>query len=546
MSVAVAVRSVAVAALLARTLSFAAEQAPDQASELTMTLQGAIEGALEKNENIFIQRESLSSAQAAITGARGAYDPLLEVDAGWRQESLPVNSAFSGAPTGELAATHEAVDAGTSVRQLLSSGGELSLRAAAVRSTTDSVFTFLTPAYDTVIGFEARQPLLQGLPIDPYRLTIRVAEAGRDQASAELEVQVADTVADVERAYWTLVALREAVGVREDSIRLAEEQLEETRARIDSGIAPDTEIAQPLAELERRRGDLLATREAVARAQNALKLLILSDSDVEAWGRPIVPVESVEVEGVDVDVAAAIEQALASRPELDAAVAFEERRRVERQFTEDVVRPSLDLVVAYDLYGLAGSLNPAGAPPGLPPTVPPQLEGGLGSSFDTLADGDFDDMRAGLVFTIPLGNRTARAAAAVAQNAERQAAAELAQTRKAVRAEVLDAAAALDTTYQRVGAARAAVDASQVQLDAEQERFDAGLSTNFLVLTRQNDLESSRIDEIRARTDYRTARTAMARATGSLLEERGITLLDAAGGQGAETPGTGSTGGTVR
>jgi outer membrane protein TolC len=42
------------------------------------------------------------------------------------------------------------------------------------------------------------------------------------------------------------------------------------------------------------------------------------------------------------------------------------------------------------------------------------------------------------------------------------------------------------------------------------------------VLTRQNDLSQARLTEISAQTDYRTARTEMARVTGSLLEERRI------------------------
>jgi hypothetical protein len=41
-------------------------------------------------------------------------------------------------------------------------------------------------------------------------------------------------------------------------------------------------------------------------------------------------------------------------------------------------------------------------------------------------------------------------------------------------------------------------------------------------LTRQNDLARARLDEISALTDYRTARTAVSRATGSLIEDRGI------------------------
>jgi outer membrane protein TolC len=61
-----------------------------------------------------------------------------------------------------------------------------------------------------------------------------------------------------------------------------------------------------------------------------------------------------------------------------------------------------------------------------------------------------------------------------------------------------------------------------VQLSSERERYAVGLSTNFLVLTRQNDLSRARLEEIAALTDYRNARIQMGRATGSLLEDRGI------------------------
>jgi outer membrane protein TolC len=128
----------------------------------------------------------------------------------------------------------------------------------------------------------------------------------------------------------------------------------------------------------------------------------------------------------------------------------------------------------------------------------------------------------GLEFAVPIPNRTARAEAAAAQNAEEQAHAELARARKVVRTEVLDAAAALETAGQRVEAARAGREAAEVQLSSERERYGVGLSTNFLVLTRQNDLSRAQLDEISAQTDYRTARVELARATGSLLEQRRI------------------------
>lgn len=512
-----------IVALAAALLLAGGAGAAADPTEVRMTLREAVEHALEKNEDLVVEREALAIAEEAVAGARGAYDPQLQVDGNWRRNSPPVNSAFSGAPEGRLSPTNDSVGADVSVQELLPTGGAVTVRTSAARQTTDGIYTLLSPSYSTALGAEFRQPLLRGRALDTARLNLRVASAERTREAASLRREVSEIVAAVERAYWSLVAAREEVAVREEAVRLAEEQLSETKIRIERGASPESEEAQPRAELERRRGDLLGSRESVSRVENSLKLLFLADADADLWSRPIVPVDDAEVQAVELDLAAEMEHALRDRPELDAAAATRERRTVETRFARDEVRPSLDAVVSYDRFGFAGSANPNLVPfQGAPLVVPARLDGGFGRSWSVLGDGDFDDTRVGLVLTLPIGNRAARAAERSALSAERQAEADVARARKAVRAEVLDAAAALRTAYQRFEAARAEREAAEVQLGAEKDRFAVGLSTNFLVLTRQNDLARARLTEISSRTDYRTARTEMARSTGSLLKDRGI------------------------
>lgn len=490
-------------------------------------LAEAIERALARNDDIVIERLNLDSAESAITGAEGAYDPLLGLEAGWQRATPPVASTFSGAPEGEIAPTEESATVGGSLVQLLPTGGIVEVRAGNARTETNGAFDLLTPYYDSRLGVEVRQPLLRNRKIDAARLNLQVAAADRDRAAASLEREVLETVAAVERAYWDLVAVRRAVSVREEAIELASEQLEQTEIRIEGGALPEAELAQPRAELERRRGDLLETLEAVYRAENALKLLILGDSedDTALWTEPLAPSDDIEVETAPVDVARAMTDALALRPELDAFESLVELRRAETAFARDGVKPALDLVASYDRFGLAGTPNDAGSIPGFPDTaVPGDLDGNLGDSLEQLVDGDFEDARVALVFEIPIGNRTARARAAIAEDEEHRAEAQLSRAKKAIRADVLDAAAAVESARARIEAATAAREAAEVQLEAELDRYGVGLSTNFLVLTRQNDLAGARLDEIEARTDYRAARAELARATGRLLRERGIEI----------------------
>jgi outer membrane protein TolC len=487
-------------------------------AEHPLSLNEAIRLALEKNDDLVVVRHTVTAAHAAVSGANGAYDPTLGLDGLWHRTTLPVNSAFSGAPPGSLAAEDEATEAGVSLHQLLPTGGALALRARGSRATTDGVFTLLSPSYGTNLGVELRQPLLRNLAIDPVRLSVRVAKAGLLAADAELRRTVAETVASVEGSYWTLASARLSVNVQEEAVRLAEEQLGETETRVGSGAAPRSELAQPRAELERRRGELLAARESVSREENTLKVLILGEHDETLWTSTFAPTDSVAVTGVTVDVHGSVQRALSSRPEIALADALIQRRHAETAFAKTSVLPSLDAFASYDGLGLAGSRNPAG-PAG---PVPPQVDGSFPRSWGTLRDGDFRAARVGVELALPIPNRSARADVVIARSAEQQAETELSRVRKTVRAEVLDAAASLETAQQRIEATRASREAAEIQLQAEQDRYQSGLSTNFLVLTRQNQLSRARLDEISALTDYRTARTEMARVTGALIEERGI------------------------
>jgi outer membrane protein len=195
------------------------------------------------------------------------------------------------------------------------------------------------------------------------------------------------------------------------------------------------------------------------------------------------------------------------------------------------LKPRLDLVAAYERRGFAGRRNPnATGLGGQPVVVPPPLEGTWGRSYGTIADDEFPDASVGVAFSIPIGNRTARANLSIAKSALSQATLAISAEEQEVQAEVRNAVFGLETARQRIEAARTARVAAETQLFAEQERFAVGLSTNFLVLTRQNELTNARVTETSALTDYRKAATEFARATGVLLEERRIEIA----GSGSE------------
>jgi outer membrane protein len=175
------------------------------------------------------------------------------------------------------------------------------------------------------------------------------------------------------------------------------------------------------------------------------------------------------------------------------------------------------------MRGLAGDRNPSALSVGeLSASAPSSLVGGSPTSWRNLAEQRFPDASVGISLEIPIGWHAASGRLGEVLATRRQAALGLAATEERIAVEVRNAATALDTASGRLQAARAGLAAADTQLRAEQDRFDAGLTTSFFVLTRQNDLAVAQLAEISALTDYRKAATELARAAGTLLGDRGI------------------------
>jgi outer membrane protein TolC len=160
--------------------------------------------------------------------------------------------------------------------------------------------------------------------------------------------------------------------------------------------------------------------------------------------------------------------------------------------------------------------------PGLNVEFAEELQGALGASLESVAFQRFPDVSAGVVLTIPLGHRAARADIASAESAARQIAAARERIRIQIAVEVRNAAAAVETAAGRIAAARAARAAAEIQLRADEDRLTAGATTPFFVLTRQNDLTAAEVAYANATAAHRRALTELARARGTLLRDRAV------------------------
>jgi outer membrane protein TolC len=90
--------------------------------------------------------------------------------------------------------------------------------------------------------------------------------------------------------------------------------------------------------------------------------------------------------------------------------------------------------------------------------------------------------------------------------------------------ELKTAVRAVQTNYQRIEAYRAARELAQKKLEAEEEKFKVGLSTNYFILQYQRDLASAQIMELKAVVDYNISLADLNRVQGTGLEAESLGL----------------------
>ncbi len=95
---------------------------------------------------------------------------------------------------------------------------------------------------------------------------------------------------------------------------------------------------------------------------------------------------------------------------------------------------------------------------------------------------------------------------------------------QSLRLDVLNAITALESSRESVKQSIIARDLAIKQLEAEKLKYDLGTSQMYFVLDAQTRLTTAESRVITESINYWRNQTALLRATGTLLEERGIVI----------------------
>ncbi len=490
-----------------------------------LMLKDALELAIANNLDIQIEKTNTVLSRSQYRQTFGAWDPTLGYRPALAYNVTPTGNALQ-APDGRL--VDHAFNNNFQFRQSLPwFGTRLAADFNNGRLSTSNPFLGLNPYIQSSLNLTLTQPLLRGFKMDSDRNQIRVRKKAIDIAEADYEVRVIDIVTRVQNAYWDLVAARQDSDVKKQSVELARDQYERSKRQIEAGTLAPVELAAAAAELERRQDTWYTAIGVVTEVENALKILLAGGRDQTIWDDEIVPLEQQSMSPPPLmELKEAVRDAVSKRPELKNLRLRLESNTYNKELAKDQLMPGLSLAAGYTATGLGGSVTRIPSPfPGFGNLRPPaEFLGGYGTTLSNLFGGNFASYQAGIQFDWNIRNRAAQETLAQTGIAERSLNLQRARAEQLIEAEVRNALQALRTAEQRIAAADASVRAAKEKLDSEQRLFDTGESTNFLVLTRQNEYADSLRRSLSARLDRNKAVARLEQALGQTLASHNITL----------------------
>ena len=446
-----------------------------------MSLEDAYAVALENNLDLKVARMDPQGVDYQLQAARAAYAPRLTGSYAYNNATRPSNDSQEG----KLSVTDLSQSFNSSLSQTLPWwGSTMSATFNNNRTNTDRVNVFFPTSYSSNLSASFTLPLLANRAIDGNRNQLRTLQIQRQISDIQLESIVENTKASVRQAYWALRQAIEQIEIQRRALELAQRQFEDNKIRVEIGTMARIETTTSETQVVNAELSVLNAEIGWQTAELNLKRLLASGPDDEIFRATINPVDVPTFEAPAVDPAAAAKAALDQRLDLVQAQRSIDVSRLNLEVTKNATLPGLDLSSTYRLSGQANSYSDA---------------------LGRIKGIDNPTWTVSFNFSYPLGMKQARANYARAQLQLDQSLASLASQELTVSNEVYNAGLAVNNTYRQLQGAIKASEVAQRNADAEQVRYDVGLSNPYNVALAQNTLTNARLTELSRTIAYLNA-----------------------------------------
>ena len=488
--------------------------------KLELSLRDYLELVMANHPNVQIQVLSVLESENSIQRAFSPFDPTLNLNFNANRSTNPSQDVLQG---GDVVSSLRQ-NGGFTYRQTLDTGTNYQVGFTGLKNASSSAFRTFNPSIQDTLNFRITQPLLRDRGRGIQRIPILIARSQYDISQTQARNRILGVIGQAENIYWQVVSNREALNVQENNLELRNRFLQRSRRELELGAISELDIYQPEQNFANAQVGVTRALYRLQQAEDRVRRQIGADLHPDIRNLPVVLTESADapIYMPSYEPDETIRKALALRPEV-----LQRRKSLEiddyniKRFTNQQ-RPDLSVTASYSATGLGGNLYENSLLGGGSTRL---LEsGGFPDAMSQLLQFGFPTYTLGVTLELPLRNRRAAVDLANTVLQKKRNMYELRSLEQEIRLDVLNAITGVELSKAAIQQAAVALDFSQKRLDAENRKYDLGVSTAFIVLDAQDDLVQSQADLLQESINYRLAVVTLLQATGELLEARGIQL----------------------
>jgi outer membrane protein TolC len=501
------------------------QAAPGQVRRLSM--DEAVAQALENNLDLQVDRINPQLQDLSVAQVASGYTPTFQSNLNFADQTSQPTDFLSGNVT-QLTGNNSNYNFG--IGSLTKWGATYSAGWNNRRATTNNLQTTFNPQINSTLNLNYTQPLLRNFKIDGTRQQLLVSQRNLEITDVQLQQSIAVTARNVKNAYYDLVYAIDNLKVQRQSLELAQQSLKNNRARVEIGTMAPIDIVQAEAEVAQREEGVILAEATISRAEDRLRALVFNPTIPDFWTMRIEPSDTVLFKAVQVDTEGAVRNALDKRTDLVTSRKQIETNDITIRYFRNQTLPDVNASLNYFASSLGGTGIVRDGPFG------PILRTAEKSYVDTLGTlfvGDFPTWTAQVQINYPIGRSNAEASLARARLQDTQSKRQLQSQELQIATQIRDYARAVETNAKRVDATRASRTFAERRLEAEEKKFQAGMTDSFQVFQAQRDLNQARNSELQAQIDY--AKSVVDYETSQVVPLAGgggVTPVSTAGGTG--------------
>lgn len=321
---------------------------------------------------------------------------------------------------------------------------------------------------------------------------LRAARLTREQALLNHEVVIADVLRDVRVAYYDVLVALQQIAVQEASVKLLEQELNETRRRFEAGTVPQFNVLRAEVEVANARPRLIRARNAYRIGKDTLATLLGEriQAAIEEVGLQLT--DRLEAAPLEATLAEVLARALENRAELAAL------RKVAALREENIVNAKSGYKPAVQVFAGYGARS---------------------SQFSSDLADELHGWEAGaqLSWNIFDGFLT-KGRVMEAKALQRKTDEEIADVGRRIELEVRTAYSLLVEAREVLESQKKVQESAEEALRLATVRAAAGTATQLDVLNAQTALTEARTTQVQALHGYAVARARLDRAVGQKIE----------------------------